>query len=184
LKKLIAHTLLFIHLFSIGGPLAVHQCLVYQSDKLFNDQISKNYYNIDDLIEVRIPVNMPNASDWKEYENLSGQVQFANSGYNYVKMKVTRNAIYLMCIPNYKTTHLISQNIIYAPQIQDIPASKKDHVPFGKINLLAYSHQIIQYKFSIPIIVFRKAVCSHHSIIPNSSIAGPGQPPDRRAIIS
>ncbi len=181
---MIAHTLLFIHLFSIGGQLAVHQYLVYQSDKLFNDQIIKNYYNFDDLREVRIPVNMPSANDWKEYENLSGQVQFANASYNYVKMKVTRNAIYLMCIPNYPTTHLCGQNIIYAPQIPDIPASKKDHVPFGKINLVAYSHQIIQYKFSIPIIVLRKAICSHHSIIPNSCIIGPGQPPDRGAKIS
>ena len=162
----------------------MHQYLVYQSDKLFNDQISKNYYNIDDLREVRIPVNMPGTSDWKAYENLSGEVQFANSSYNYVKMKVTRNAIYLMCIPNYTTTHLYGQNIIYAPQIQDIPASKKDHVPFGKINLVAYSHQIIQYKFSIPILALSKAICNHHSIIPNSCITGSGQPPDRETTLS
>ena len=179
MKKLIAITLLTIHLFNIGGQLAFHQYLVYQSDKLFDEEINKNHYNTNDLTEVRIPVNMPGISDWSGYENLSGQVKFANASYNYVKLKMTRNAIYLMCVPNYETTHLNSDNIIYAGQIKDIPVPKKEHVPFGKINLIIYNHQCIYYKFSTPLLMIREIICDKHPDIPASVIPGSGQPPDR-----
>ncbi len=170
--------LLAILLFNIGGPLAFHEYLVYQSDKLFNEQISENHYSIDDLAEIKVPANMPGITDWKNYENLSGRIQFGNTAYNYVKIRMTRNAIYLVCIPNYATTHLSDRNIIYARQVPDIPVPKKEHVPFGKINLVAFNYQTIHYKFSTPLIKVRKTVSCYHSFIPNPLIKGPGQPPD------
>ncbi len=184
MKKLIAITLLTVHLFNIGGQLAFHEYLVYQSDKLFNEQIGENHYNIDDLTEIRVPANMPGITDWKGYENLSGRIQFGNTAYNYVKIRMTRNAIYLVCIPNYATTHLSDQNIIYARQVPDIPVPKKDHVPFGKINIVAYNHQSVYYQFSTPLIKVRKTVSCYHSFIPNPLIKGPGQPPDMETILS
>ena len=184
LKKLIAISLLFIHLFNIGGQLLLHQYFVYKSDKLFNEQINKNRYNVDDLTEIKIPVNMPQINDWKNFENLTGQVQFAYSSYNYVKIRVTRTAIFLMCIPNYETTHFSNHNIIYARQIPDIPVSKKEHVPFGKISLAAYNNQIIQYEFSTPEIVFRKNCRNIHSAVLDFLITGPCQPPDSCSLFS
>jgi hypothetical protein len=184
LKKLIALILLTIHLLNIGGQLAFHQYLVYRSDKFFDKQINEHHYSVDDLTEIRVPVNMHGITDWKNYENLYGQVRFGHTAYNYVKIRMTRNAIYLVCIPNYETTHLSDQNIIDARQIPDIPVSKKDHVPFGKINLTVYNYQTICYKFSIPIIFVRKTICDNHLIVLNPLIAGPGQPPDRITTIS
>ena len=184
MKKLIATIFLFILLFNIGGPLAFHEYLVYKSDKLFSRQISLNHYNIDDLTEIRIQVNMPGISDWRSYENLHGRVQFENTAYNYVKIKMTRNAIYLVCIPNYATTHLSDQNIINARQIPDIPVPKKDHVPFGKINLASYNCLAIHYKFSIPIIKATQNIDTNHSYIPDPCVTGSGQPPDFKFILS
>jgi hypothetical protein len=184
MKKVIVIALLFIHLFNIGGQLMFYEYLVYQSDKLFDQQIGENHYNIDDLTEIRVPVNIPGATDWKSFEHLNGRVQFKNSAYNYVKIRVTRHAIYLYCIPNYATTHLSNQNIIYARQVSDIPVPKKDHVPFGKINLIAYSYQAIQYKFSTPLFTLMKATFSDHSFIPEPFITGTGQPPDLNVIFS
>ena len=184
MKKLTAISLLFIHLFNIGGQLSVYQYLVYKSDKFFNKQISENHYNIDDLTEIRIPANMPGIADWKNYENLCGRVQFENSAYNYVKIKMTRKAIYLVCVPNYATTRLSDQNIINARQIADIPVPKKEHVPFGKINLVAYNYQVVRYTFSIPVIGARKNINYEDIFIPNSPVSGPGQPPDMKTILS
>jgi hypothetical protein len=184
MKKLIAIMLLFIHVFNIGGQLVFHEYLVYQSDKLFNEEINKNHYNTDDLTEIKIPANMPGIHDWHGYENLDGQVRFANSSYNYVKMKLTRDTIYLMCIPNYETTHLYDQNVIYAGQIKDIPVPKKDHVPFGKINLIAYSHHCESYKFATPVVTVRETVCNKYTITPSPFITGPGQPPDMETNLS
>jgi hypothetical protein len=184
LKKLVAIVLLSIHLFNIGGQLAFHQFLVYRSDKFFNDQISKNHYKLDDLSEIKVPVNMPGITDWTSFQNLSGRVQFKDASYNYVKIKITRHAIYLICVPNYETTHLSDQNIISARQIADIPVSRKDHVPFGKVNLTVYHCQIAYYQFSAPLIITTKNIDNSYCIIPNTFITGPGQPPDSSANIS
>jgi hypothetical protein len=137
LKKLIAATLLSIYLFNIGGQLVLHQYFNYLSDKFFTEQTSKGLYNLNDLTEVKIPVNMPGVADWPAYENITGQIQFENVSYNYVKMRITRHVMYLMCVPNYTTTQLSDQNIIGAKGVKDAPVSKKDHVPFSKKSVLS-----------------------------------------------
>lgn len=178
MKKIIAILLLFIHLYNIGGQLAIYQYLVFQSDRLYDAEIGQNHYNVEDLTEIRVPVNTPGITDWHGYINLSGSVRFKNNSYNYVKIRMTSTAIYLVCIPNYATTHLLGHNIIYARQIPDIPVPKKDHVPFGKINQVAYSYQTVTFKFSTPLIIYQKNICTNHSLVPDCYISRPGQPPD------
>lgn len=152
LKKYIAVAMLTIYLFNIGGQLVLHQYFTFLSDKFFKEQTSKGQYNIDELTEVKIPVNMPGITDWKAYENIAGQIQFQNTSYNYVKMRMTRTAMYLMCVPNYATTHLSDQNIVGAKGIKDAPVHKKEHVPYGKTTLLAqFNFTFLRFKFNSPI---------------------------------
>jgi hypothetical protein len=184
LKKLIAITLLIIHLFSTGRQLTYYEYLAYQSDKLFNEQIDKNNYNINDLSEIRIPANMPTITDWKNYINLMGRIQFGETAYNYVKVRMTRTAIYLVCIPNYATTHLLNQNIINARQIPDIPVPKKDHLPIGKANFTTYNHQTLSYRFLTHSVTIPKPVIFIQFFLPDACIAGPGRPPDLTAALS
>jgi len=162
----------------------LHEYMVYKTDKFFAQQVSKNLYNVEELTEIKIPIDMPGVRDWKNYQKLSGQVQFQNASYNYVRMRMTHNAIYLMCVPNYATTHYSAQNIIYAKQIKDIPVPKKDHVPFGKVNVMMYNYQVINYKFATPVTVLTKMIYSNRSIIINAFITGPGQPPDMPSLLS
>ena len=161
-----------------------YEYLIYQSDKLFEAQIDKNHYNVNDLTEICIPANMQNITDWKNYVNLSGRVQFADAAYNYVKIRMTRTAIYLVCIPNYPTTHLSAQNIIDVRQIPDIPVSKKDHVPVGKVNFTTYNHQNISYRFVTPVLTGGKIVTPIQIFLPDATISGPGQPPDMIPVFS
>ena len=141
--------MLGIYLFNLGGQLALHQYFSHLSDKFFTEQTSKGLYNVGDLTEVKLPVNMPEITNWKNYENIKGCIQFDNVSYNYVKMKITRSALYLMCIPNYNTTRLFGQNIINAKQSKSVPVPKKEHVPFGKASLLGnFNVAFMQFSFS------------------------------------
>ncbi len=153
MKKLFAATLLFIYLFNIGGQLIMHKYFSYKAEKFFNEQMAKGLYNTNDLTEVKIPVNMPGIMDWTAYENIKGCIQFENNSYNYVKMKITRTAMYLMCIPNYETTHLSDQNIIGLKHCKGgVP--KKDHVPYGKSSVLGqFNCDFHQFTFTAPIAV-------------------------------
>ena len=163
----------------------MHQYLVYRSDVFFNKQIDQNLYNVNDLTEIRLPIKQPGSfRDWRNYQNISGRLQFKNSAYNYVKMKITASVVYLMCIPNYKTTHLSKQNIIYARQIPDIPVPKKEHVPFGKLNLITYSYHATQYWFKVPVKEMNQIISCKHSFVLYPGITDPGQPPEISAITS
>jgi len=148
-KKLIAALMLIFYLFTLCGPLALHQYLSLKSDKFFTEQTAKGLYNVGELTEVKLPVDMPAITDWKNYENIKGCVQFDNVTYNYVKMKITRTTLYLMCVPDYKTTRMSAQNIIDAKQSKGVPVPKKQHVPFGKATLLGnFNVAFIQFSFS------------------------------------
>jgi hypothetical protein len=136
LKKITAILLLSIHLYNLGGYVALHQYLSYCSEKLFNQQAAKGLYNSKDLEEVQVPVNLPGIHDWAKYENISGQIRFGDNAYNYVQMRVTSHVLFLKCIPNYKATQLNTQNILHAAPIKDIPVPQKEHVPYANVLLM------------------------------------------------
>ncbi|HEY8930902.1 MAG TPA: hypothetical protein VIM55_16975 [Mucilaginibacter sp.] len=178
MKKLIAIALLVSHLFSTGGYVAFYQYLQYRSKVFFNEQTSKNQYNIGDLVEVKIPVDMPNICDWTSYEKVSGTVQFAEANYNYVKMKMTRHAVYLMCVPNYDTTVFSTTNVIVAKNIKDIPVPKKNHVPFLKLNLNEKAEfHFDQFAFNIPVRFIKTNTTRLSADLLSNPLRIPEQPP-------
>lgn len=152
IKKLISTFLLFILIFNLGGQLAVHHYLVLKSERFFNKQTSRGLYNVNDLTEVEIPAYLPGLADQQEYIDTYGEVRFADASYNYVKMKLTRNAIFLLCVPNYATTRPCGMNIIHAENIKHIPVSKKEHVPFGKSTIASFFNFAFQnVQLSVPV---------------------------------
>ncbi len=151
MKKLIAILLLSLHLFSITACFIVHFVAVYRSNRFFENQTSRGLYNVNDLTEVKIPVDMPGIAD-TGYIKISGVVQFADAAYNYVKMRVTPNTVYLMCVPNYHSTRLCNQNIIHAENIPDIPVPRKQHVPFSKLSMMGqFIFAFQNLKITVPV---------------------------------
>ncbi len=110
-----------------------------------NEHIARNMYNVHDLIMVKLPVSMPGIQNWTDFEHISGQIQFKKACYNYVKLKLTRDTIYVMCIPNYEKTRLISDNIINAKQIDDLPGAKGNTMMLKKPGI---------DKFNLAILIF------------------------------
>jgi hypothetical protein len=124
--------MLIVHLFNVGGYLALNQYLINRSDRFVTEQISKGKYDINNLIEIKIKQHLPQIQDWNGYARISGQIQLNGVAYNYVALKMTRDTMFVRCIPNYETTKLLHENIICAKQVNDIPVSKKAHESSGK----------------------------------------------------
>lgn len=127
----------------------LNQYMVYKSDKFAAEQISKGVYDNANLIEIKVPQQMPQIQNWKSYAQVSGQIQLKGVAYNYVKLKVTQDTLYVQCIPNYQTTKLLTQNVINAKQLNDIPVSKKSHESSGKKSGIDnnYNNPVIAYSF-------------------------------------
>ena len=145
--------MLFVVLFNLGGYSLFFQYMINRSDSRIINQINNNHYHNSDLVEVKIPVNLPTLQDWTEFETISGQVQFKNNKYNYAQIKMTRDTLYLLVIPNHARTKLVNANIIYAKQVNDIPINKKSHNSLVKksISESEYHYIALSYKATIPV---------------------------------
>src|ERR1700744_2089289 len=167
-------------IFNMGGHLVVSQYLLYRSDNFMNEQISKNLYKTSDLVEIKIPVQFPSIYNWEDYQSISGQVQLSGNCYNYVKLKITPDTMFLMCIPNYEKTNLINSNIIYAKQVSDSPLNKKSHeaLPKTTITIVKYNCLIEKYSFSAPCLLIEKINSDISYVLDDPCIAINGQPPE------
>jgi|SRR5688572_30581858 len=87
-------------------------------------KISSGEYIDEQLIEIRIPLNMPYYSD-KEYENVYGETDFNGEHYRYVKRKVSGNILYLLCLPNKEKTNIVKAENEFTKAVNDIPANKQ-----------------------------------------------------------
>ena len=161
------------------------QFFIHQSDSSILSRINNNRYKSTDLVQIKIPVHLA-IEDWTDFEPISGQVQLKDNSYNYAELKMTRDTMYLMCIPNHDKTRLVNANIIYAKQVSDIPMNKKSQVPLLKksISKSEYQYSITYYQAFIP----EKDTKFRHnrafSNIVNTSIDVPGQPPEASSFFS
>ncbi|MGZ3751992.1 MAG: hypothetical protein ACXVB0_04580 [Mucilaginibacter sp.] len=185
MKKIIAIALLVLLLFNTGGYMLLFQYVIYQSDHSISQRINNNHYKSTELIEVKIPVHL-NIQDWGEYEPISGQVQLKDNCYNYAELKMTRDTLYLMCIPNHEKTRLVNANIIYAKQVSDIPLNKKSHVPLTKksISENEYNYTVIQYQAAVTVDASTALPDYTASNITKPFIGIPCQPPEAGTSLS
>ena len=123
---------------------------------------------------------MPTIQDWDEYEEIVGQVQLKDAYYNYVKLKMTRDTMYFICLPNATKTRLVNANVIAAKDFADVPLSKKGQDPVSKkVNTLSeYNLQTFKYSYAVVGISVKKnnAMLSFQLI--NPFIESPGKPPN------
>jgi hypothetical protein len=179
LKKIVAIALLIVHLFNAGGYMVLFQYLINRSDAFVEQQISKGLYNTHDLVEIKVPVHLSEIEDWNSYEHVSGQVQLnGGSCYNYVKLKMTRDTLFIMCIPNYKTTRLTNANVIYARQVSDTPLNKKGTT--NTVKTFSYNaYQPVAYAYVIkpPVTLIKPYIAFIPPSIPTGFTNSLDQPP-------
>jgi hypothetical protein len=152
--------------------------MVAQADRRMNELISHNLYDPNKLVEVKVKQNLPGINEWADYKNVSGSIQLKNACYNYVKLKFTKDTLYVMCVPNYEKTRLIDNNVIYAKQVNDIPTDKtKDAAKkAGTDKTYDYLRLVINFlRFKdIPPVGVNKT----YQLSADPFIATPGQPPE------
>jgi hypothetical protein len=87
--------------------------------------LDENKYNENDLIQIKLPLNIPYTVDKKDFERCNGETVLNGVHYNYVKRTVSNDTLYLYCLPNQQKTELSNIKTEYAKQAADVPAGKK-----------------------------------------------------------
>jgi uncharacterized protein (DUF2267 family) len=99
-KQTIAILLLALHLFNLGGYQLVFSKAQHAANERFQSLLDKEEYSDNQLVEVKVPLNLPYQSNWQEFERYDGEIQFEGVHYNYVKRKIYNDTLILMCLPN------------------------------------------------------------------------------------
>lgn len=82
-----------------GYQLLTHY-LQSKADARMVAKLDQNDYDESQLIEVRVPINLPYHNDWQEFERYDGQIEIDGIHYKYVKRKVEKGELVLLCIPD------------------------------------------------------------------------------------
>lgn len=178
--------MLLVILFNLGGYSLFFQYMINRSDSNIINQINNNRYHNSDLVEVKIPVNLPTLQDWTEFETVSGQVQFKNNKYNYAQIKMTRDTLYLLVIPNHDRTKLVNANIIYAKQVNDIPVNKKSHNSLLKKSISESEYHYIALNYKSTVSVYNNRCYGAYAFLNTIKpfLGVPGQPPEISVLLS
>lgn len=94
-------------LFNMIGYRLVFSLMEKKATQKIEAVIDGKSYTETNLVEIRIPLNMPYYSD-KDYEAAYGETVINGKHYRYVKRKITGNTLFLLCIPNTEKTNLLA----------------------------------------------------------------------------
>lgn len=109
--------------FNLAGYRWLFSAIEKKATANLEQKISSGNYSEEQLVEIRIPLNMPYYSD-KDYENVYGETDFNGEHYRYVKRKVSDNILYLLCLPNKEKTSIANAKNEFTKAVNDIPANK------------------------------------------------------------
>lgn len=88
-------------------------------------KIDNNQYDDSQLIELKVPINLPYQTNWSTYQRYDGEIEVAGVMYKYVKRKVADDTLYLMCIPNTKKMHLETAKNDFFKMSNDLAQNNK-----------------------------------------------------------
>jgi len=181
LKKIVAIVLLGAHLMMLGGYTLLFDYFIKRSDTEIIKQMYESKPGSAKLIELKIPVNMPTIQDWTEYAHVTGQLQLKEGYYNYVGLKMTRDTMSFLCLPNHVKDQLVKAHVIVVKDLNgDVPMSKKGATPLTKKTSSGYDnvYQVVKCDYT-PIarlvkMTYKTQILYHE----NPYIESPGKPPN------
>lgn len=142
--------------------------------------LDENKYNESELVEIRLPLNIPYTTNWKDYERCDGNIILNGIHYNYVKRIVFNDTMYLYCIPNQQKTELNNTKNEYAGQATDLPLNKKSDQSTTKKNngFDEYNMGISHYNFSALINSITRSPFFNNNKLTAGFLIKPTQPPE------
>jgi len=131
LKKIASILLLGILLFNWCGYRWVINILQDSADTQLEARLDRNDYDESQLIEIKVPINMPYQTDWAGFERYDGEIEVNGIQYKYVKRKVQDGQLVLKCIPNHTKQRLENAKDDMFKLVNDLQQDRSAKKPGG-----------------------------------------------------
>ena len=134
--------------FNLAGYHWLFNMIEQKATARLENKISAGNYSDNQLVEIKIPLNMPYYSD-KDYENVYGETDWNGQHYRYVKRKVSNNILYLLCLPDKEKTSIAEVKNEFTKAVNDIPGNKQGSQQKNNfIKLLTTEFRVTETTFS------------------------------------
>jgi len=139
MKKLAAIFFFSIFLFNAIGYRLVFYYEQQKADAKVEASLDNNDYNEQDLITIKVPLQLPYQTNWKEFERVDGEVTLDGKIYKYVKRKIEDGQLVLMCLPDEHKQRLQTARDDFFKLANDLTStsSKKSGNTFSIKNVLS-----------------------------------------------
>lgn len=127
MKKTSSALLICLLLFNWFGYNLVANYLQQKSDKHLEALLDDNRYDDAQLLELKIPTQVPYQTSWASYERYDGEVEMNGVLYKYVKRKVSNDTLYLLCIPNTSKMDLQAARDDFFKNTNDLAQNKNSN---------------------------------------------------------
>ena len=171
-------------LFNLGGYRWVMNLMEKKADARLEARLDNNEYEEANLLEIKVPLELPYQTDWKDFERCDGTIEFNNVHYKYVKRKIEGGYMILKCIPNETRQELTNARDHFFQLVNDLeqtkPAKKSNSsLPAGiKIALSDYDEQLLS-SFAFQGILSKRNIHPYSlDIISGNTHNTPEQPPE------
>ena len=136
MKKIISILFLLVFLFNVVGYKIFFYYLEIKADERIQSKIEQISELDKELITIKIPINLPYHTDWSNFERVDGEVNFKGKIYKYVKQKVSRDTLILLCINDEQKVEIGKQSDNYFKKINDLAKenNKKPNIKQTKID--------------------------------------------------
>ena len=155
MRKLVALFFLSAHLFSLGGYQLLFKQMEQQAGKQFVAQLDDLAYNEDELIEIKVPIELPYMQNWDNYERYDGEVIVDGVHYNYVKRKLVNDSMSFLCLPNVEKNRLYNARETFFALVNDIEkGDSQKESPVAPIKLIKQ----ITTDYTTPFVMFEMGI--------------------------
>ena len=167
MKKAVSLLLLTIFLFNSIGYKVLFVYLEQEADTRIQAKIQTLDEFDQQLITVKIPINLPYQTDWREFESIDGEMTFKGKTYKYVKRKVLRDTLILLCIDHQEKNELQKSSADYFKKVNDL-ASETNKKPVLKIAKTDYYQESLNLSVVVhPMMILNQIRIDHSSQIAN-----------------
>lgn len=131
MKKLAAILLTSVFFFNWFGYRLLTDYLQHKADQHLEAQFDRHDYDESQLIEMRVPLNMPYQIASTDFERIDGEIEIDGIHYKYVKRKVDQGELVLLCLPNENKMRLQSARDDFFKLVNDLqnPTQNKNSQP-------------------------------------------------------
>ena len=146
--------------------------------------LDNDSYDESQLVELKVPISLPYQSDWTSFERYNGEIELNGTMYKYVKRKLSKDTLYLMCIPNTKKMRLeTAKNDFFKLSndlVQNTHSKKTDNSKASAKNLQSVFYESTFFiKISSPFSIHENLwLPSEASSLHAAFHLSPEQPPD------